>query len=99
MTHFVIYQLGPDHAAYGADAGKFIVTIADIEREFSGPMGEEDARLLASALNSCQAIVDRWEPVTSPRPHGSAPRWSPTQTGGRHCPPNRTIHHSTGGSE
>lgn len=59
MTHFVIYQLAPDHATYGADAGKFVVTGEDLEREFSGPMGEDDARTLASALNACQAVADR----------------------------------------
>ena len=61
MTHFVIYQLASDHATYGADAGKFIVTSEDLEREFSGPMGEDDARTLASALNACQTVSERWE--------------------------------------
>ena len=61
MTRFTTYQLAPDHATYGADAGKFIVTGDDLEREFSGPMGGDDARTLASALNACHAVVDRWE--------------------------------------
>ncbi len=61
MTHFVIYQLAPDHATYGDDGGKFIVTSEDLEQEFSGPMCEEDARLLASALNGCQMVAERWE--------------------------------------
>jgi hypothetical protein len=61
MTHFVIYQLAPDHATYGADAGKFLITSENLEHEFSGPMSEEDARLLASALNGCQMIAERWE--------------------------------------
>ena len=61
MTHFIIYHLAPDHATYGADAGKFIVTSEDLEREFCGPMSEDDARLLASALNACQTVAHRWE--------------------------------------
>ena len=61
MTHFVIYQLAAGHATYGADAGKFIVTSEDLEQEFSGPMSEDDSRTLASALNACQTVADRWE--------------------------------------
>jgi hypothetical protein len=61
MTTFVIYQLAPDHATYGADAGKFIVTSADLEQEHSGPMNEQDAHTLAVALNACQMVIDRWE--------------------------------------
>lgn len=42
-TFYTLYQLAPDHDTYGTDAVKFIVTSADHEREFSGPMSERDA--------------------------------------------------------
>ena len=61
MTRFVIIKLAPDHAAYRADAGKPIVTGEDLGPKNSCPMSEPDARMLASALNACQAAVDRWE--------------------------------------
>jgi hypothetical protein len=57
--HFKRHWCG--EVTYGADAGKFIVTSEDLEHEFSGPMSEQDARFLASALNGCQMITERWE--------------------------------------
>ena len=56
-----VYQLAFDEATYGPDAGKFIVTSADHERECSGPMSQADATALATALNACTMVVDRWE--------------------------------------
>jgi hypothetical protein len=58
---YAIYQLACDEAIYGADAGKFIVTSADHEREFSAPMSKADAEAFATALNACTMVVDRWE--------------------------------------
>lgn len=60
-TLFAVYQLAPDHATYGADAGKFIITSADHEHEYSGPMSEVDAATLARALNACHMVTTRWE--------------------------------------
>ena len=61
MTTYTIYQLAADEAAYGIDSGRFIVTGADHEREYSGPMAREDATAFAAALTACSMVVDRWE--------------------------------------
>jgi hypothetical protein len=58
---YAVYQLANDEATYGPDAGKFIVTSADHEQEFSAAMSQTDAVALATALNACTMIVDRWE--------------------------------------
>jgi hypothetical protein len=58
---YAVYQLAHDETAYGPDAGKFIVTSADHEWEFSAPMSQTDAEALATALNACTMVVDRWE--------------------------------------
>jgi len=58
---YAVYQLAYDESIYGHDAGKFIVTSAAHEREFSGPMNQADATALATALNACTMVVDRWE--------------------------------------
>jgi hypothetical protein len=58
---YAVYQLAHDEATYGPDAGKFIVTSADHEREYSGPLSKADAVALAAALNACTMVVDRWE--------------------------------------
>jgi hypothetical protein len=58
---YAVYQLACDKSIYGHDAGKFIVTSADHVRECSGPMNEADAVALATALNACTMVVDRWE--------------------------------------
>ena len=61
MIYYAIFQLADDKTSYGPDAGKFIVTSADHEEEFSGPMSQQDAEAFAATLNACQMIVDRWE--------------------------------------
>ena len=58
---YAVYQLASDESIYREDAGKFIVTSADYDREFSGPMNQADATALATALNACTMVVDRWE--------------------------------------
>lgn len=58
---YAVYQLAYDDSIYGHDSGKFIVTSADHEREISGPMTQTDATALATALNACTMVVDRWE--------------------------------------
>jgi hypothetical protein len=58
---YAVYQLAYDESIYGEDAGKFIVTSADYEREFSGPMNQADATAFATALNACTMVVGRWE--------------------------------------
>src|SRR5438445_5584784 len=45
---YAVYQLAYDEATYGPDAGKFIVTSADHEREYSNPMSKADAVTLAA---------------------------------------------------
>jgi hypothetical protein len=56
----VAYQLANDHATYGPNAGKYIVTSADHEKEFSEPMSKRDAVNYAAALSACQMVIDRW---------------------------------------
>lgn len=58
---YVVYQLANDPDTYGPNAGKFIVTTGDHEREISGAMSQADAVALATALNACTMVVDRWE--------------------------------------
>src|SRR5262249_15616018 len=57
----VACQLANDHATYGRNAGNGIVTSADHEKEFSGPMSKRDAVNYAAALSACQMVIDRWE--------------------------------------
>jgi hypothetical protein len=57
----VAYQLANDHATYGPNAGKCIVTSADLEKEFSGPMSKRDAVNYAAVLSACQMVIDRWD--------------------------------------
>jgi hypothetical protein len=61
IGNYAVYQLAFDESIYGSDAGEFIVTSADHEREFSGPMNQADAMAFATALNTCTMVVDRWE--------------------------------------
>jgi hypothetical protein len=61
IGNYAVHQLAFDQGSYGPDAGKFIVTSADLEREFSGPMNKADAEAFATALNACTMVVDRWE--------------------------------------
>lgn len=57
---YAVCQLPYDESIYGPGAGKFIVTSADCEREFSSAMSKTDAITLATALNACTMVVDRW---------------------------------------
>jgi hypothetical protein len=61
IGNYAVYQLAFSRGIYGPDAGKFIVTSADLERQFSGPMSEADAVMLATALNACAMVIERWE--------------------------------------
>jgi hypothetical protein len=56
IRNYAVYQLAFDEAIYGGDAGRFIVTSADLEREFSGPMKEQDARAYARLLNTLTTL-------------------------------------------
>lgn len=49
---FAVYQLAFDTEEYGEKAGKWIVVTEDGEREVTGPMGEQDARLFVDCLNT-----------------------------------------------
>jgi hypothetical protein len=56
MTTSTIYQLAPCPETYGQDASKFIVTSADHEEEFSGPMSKRDASAFAGMLDALTTL-------------------------------------------
>lgn len=60
MTNaYITYRLADDAAAYGPDAGKFIVTSFDAEVEFSGAMSERDATAFAAVLSALDYLLQQ----------------------------------------
>lgn len=54
-----LYQLADDKAAYGFNAGKWIIVSDDSENEFSRPMSHERAAAFLARLESIMAKPER----------------------------------------